>query len=80
MEYSNNNLRCLSIQREVRSGGLVTSICIKFLDAVFDSREERAAACVTLSVRDHLSLSSTHNQHFIAIKKQMNSKISLIFK
>lgn len=47
---------------------------MKCFCAVFDSREERAAAGVGQSVWDHCSVPSTHNHNFVAIsnKEQQN--------
>lgn len=71
MIYSSKiNLLSLSIQWEVRNSSLITGVSTKGFGAVFDSREERSAACFTLCVWDHCGLTSTHNQHFIAISKK----------
>lgn len=75
-----SNLLCLSIQGEVGNSSLITSVSIKCFGAVFDSREERFAACFFLCVWDHCSLTSTHNQHFVAISKKTKRKISFCLK
>lgn len=71
------NLHRLSIQREVRSSGLVTSVCVTQCGAVFDSREKRVAVRFAMSVWDHCSLSSTNNLYFIARKTGKSDNRSL---
>lgn len=64
-----NYLLSFSSQWEVR--GVIASGSTEFFSAVSDSREKRCAACVTQSVWDLLSPTSTHNHHSVPISREI---------